>query len=85
MIVVILAQIVVLVLANPTVLARSSLQTRLITPGYSISLSTYHSAYHPSMAGPRTFWIWNNQGKASFPGRTLTFETLFYAECASPA
>ena len=73
-----------LILTAPTVIARSNLETPLITSGLSTSLSIFHNSYHPNMVGPGAFWIWSNEGFASPLGRTLTFEVFFYADCATP-
>jgi hypothetical protein len=70
--------------AERTVIARSNLGTRLLTSGLSTSLSIFHNSYHPNMVGPGAFWIWSSEGYASPPGRILTFEVLFYADCATP-
>jgi hypothetical protein len=35
------------------------------------------------MLGTGTYWVWDNEGMASPPGRTLTFQALFYLSCNS--
>lgn len=62
-----------LAVAEFTILSRSNLDTLLVTSGFSTSLAIFHNSYHPNMVGPGAFWIWNNEGYASPPGRTLTF------------
>ena len=65
--------LVCLVTAERAVIAKSNLETVLLTPGFSTSLSIFHNSYHPNMLGPGAFWIWNNEGYSSPRGRTLTF------------
>ena len=73
-----------LTVSHQVVLARSNLQTTLVTEGYAVGLSYFHNIYHPNIVGHGAFWIWNNEGYASPLGRTLTFETLFYTDCPAP-
>lgn len=47
-------------LAQAVILARSNLESKLVTPGYFTSLAGFHNVYQPNMIGPGTFWIWNN-------------------------
>ena len=70
--------------AKVETLTRSNLNTNLITSGNSITLAGHHNVYHPNMVGPGAFWIWSSEGLHSPPGKTLSFETLFFANCGSP-
>lgn len=73
------------VVSQTNILARSNLQSVLLTSGFSTALSGFHNVYQPNMLGPGAFWIWNNEAMLSPPGRTLTFEVLLYSSCSSPA
>jgi hypothetical protein len=68
---------------SQTVILKSDItSSTIINPaGSTVILDTYHTSINPDFLGTGAAWIWTNQTGSNTNGYSLTFQTMFFADC----